>query len=166
MEILEVLQAYETLKTYGIEIPSLKAKTDVVNQRNPNPNPLVGGTQLEKREEAIEIPSILVGDIEKQRSFLRGELQNDRKETEGRTRSHLEEVTMELKNGEEKKNFSELSLFQIIELRKTINEIYGEGVLDSILREEVADLLNSLKADQIQVARKDESGSLEDNTEG
>lgn len=98
-------------KLCGIEIPGFKLKRDEVRKeklKNPNPKPLNEENMLEKRNKSRATQSILVGDIEKQRKFLRGEIQRDEKEKENGGESQHEDVAMEGKYTTGKEKFLEL----------------------------------------------------------
>lgn len=70
---MDILIVYETLKSYGIDIPGLSEKIDDRSRAfatNPNPNHQYRDSHTDKLKESM----ILVGDVDKQREFLRGEL--------------------------------------------------------------------------------------------
>lgn len=69
---------------------------------------------------------------------------------------------MEETIGEKKKKLVDLTLLEIIELGRTANQIYGDGVFDSILGEEVKECLNALKVDQLNALCNNEIHQIGD----
>lgn len=66
-------------------------------------------------------------------------------------------------DGENVRKFSDLSLQEIIEFRRLTNLVYGAGVFDSMLEEEVADCLKILKKDNVQIDISDDEQTTQRN---
>lgn len=97
---------------------------------------------------------LLVGDVQKQKVFLRNELQEEPNDEvrEVEVKSSHEETCLQDVSRERKKisRFKDLTLSEIMEFRSFTNQVYREGVFDSLLREKIAEWLRVPKCDQVK----------------
>lgn len=143
MDALELIGAYETFRAYGIIIRGLEFKsTGVVSlsERNPNPKPhqKEGATshvveRINYGDQGTTQPSSLARDVLQQKSLLHkltqgnmdGEvaiLDDVQKEDHVTIDSDFEDLLPS-------KSMLDLSILEALELRKTVNDLYGKILL-------------------------------------